>query len=523
MRPVLPLLLWMALAAAPLAEAFGPTAPPPAAATPAVTTAPAATPGPMLAASPEAVRLLDQGRAQMIGFRLADADQTFARMAQSDPAGPAAAFHLAKTAWWRAITMEQDALYAAFFERSDAALAALRDAPEGPWKNHFRAEAELHRAIVFAKQASYLNAARAMRQAYNGFERNARQHPDFHESRWGMGVCYLTVASVPRQFRWVLRTLGFRGTVPDGLREIATAAERSQYYRDEAAILYAFADDAFNEGRGDGVARLRAVRARHPESPVTAYVLGVGQLVARDAAGAERSLRAAEAALGRSGVYPIPYVQYYLADALFRQDRFADAAPRFERFLAAFPGQAFRAQAHVKAGLAREMLGERAAAERHYRSVRVRRDYDTDASARREAEARLARPMSERERTLLRARNAFDGGRYDEAVRLAQPVMTDASAPALARAEAAYRSGRAYHVTRRWAQATQHYQYAVDNPGDPLAKWGPWSQYYIGEVQAAQGNREAARQAFDRVLAYEHPFEYHKGLEARARAARQRL
>jgi tetratricopeptide (TPR) repeat protein len=492
-------------------------------AAPAWATPDRATPGPMLVASTEAEALLEQGRAHMIAFRLAEADQTFERLARLDPTGPAGPAHLAKTAWWRALTMEQPPLYDAFFERSDAALAALRDVPDGPWRHHFRGEIELQRATVFAKQAEYLKAALALRQAYNNFERNARQHPDFHESRWGMGLCYVTVASVPRPFRWVLRTLGFRGTVTAGMREIAASADRSQYYRDEASVFLAFLDEALQEGRGNGLRRLRQVHARHPDSPATAYLLGVGLLTTRDAAGAERALRAADAALARPGVYPIPYVDYYLGEALFRQDRFGEAAGRFERFLGAFPGKAHRAQGHLKAGLAREMAGDRPAALRHYRAVEVRRDYDSDASALRAAQARVAAPLSAHERALLRAQNAFDAGRYAEAVRLAQPVMTDTAAPPLARAEAAYRAGRGYHLQGQWAQALQHYEYAVHNPGDPVAKWGPWSQLYLGEVHAARGDRAAARAAFDRVLALEQPVEFHKSLEQRARAARERL
>jgi tetratricopeptide (TPR) repeat protein len=487
-------------------------------------TAPAwATPGPMLVASAEAEALLEQGRAHMIAFRLAEADQTFERLARLDPSGPAAPAHLAKTAWWRALTMEQPPLYDAFFERSDAALVALRGVPDGPWRHHFRGEIELQRATVFAKQAEYLKAALALRQAYNNFERNARHYPDFHESRWGMGLCYVTVASVPRPFRWVLRTLGFRGTVTAGMLEIAASADRSQYYRDEASVFHAFLDEALQEGRGNGLRRLRQVHARHPDSPAMAYLLGVGLLTTRDAAGAERVLRSADAALARPGVYPIPYVDYYLGEALLRQDRFGDAAARFERFLVAFPGKAHRAQGHLKAGLAREMAGDRAAALRHYRAIEARRDYDSDASALRAAQARVAAPLSAHERALLRAQNAFDSGRYAEAVRLAQPVMTDASATLLSRAEAAYRAGRGYHLLEQWPQAIQHYEYAVHNPGDPLAKWGPWSQLYVGEVHAARGDRAAARAAFDLALAYEQPFEFHKSLEQRARAARERL
>jgi tetratricopeptide (TPR) repeat protein len=482
-----------------------------------------ADPGPMLVRSADGLALLERGRSQMIAFRLAEAERTFERLARVDAQSPAAAHHLAKIAWWRAITMEQDELYSAFFERSDALMAQLDAMEAGPWANLFRGEAELHRATIYGKQEDLRRAALALRRGYLSFRRNARDYPEFYESSWGMGICHAAVGSVPRAYRWLLRLFGFRGTVPEGMQAIALSMERSQFYRDEAAVFYGVLDEAVNESREGGLRHLRAVYERHPESPAALYLLGFSLLSERRAEEAERALLRADRAVARPGVYPIPYVDYYLGVALFRQNRFAEAAGRFERFLDRFPGRAHRAQAALHAGLSHEMLGERGAAVRHYRAVTARTDYDSDESARREAELRLAGPMSRRQRDLLLGRNAYDGGRYLEAVRYVQGVLSDRTAAAVERAEAAYRSGRAYQALEEWEEALRHFQFAVAHPGDPLAKWGPWSQFYIGEVYLARGDRAEARQAYLRALAYDQRFEYHKGLEQRTRAALAQL
>ena len=77
--------------------------------------------------------------------------------------------------------------------------------------------------------------------------------------------------------------------------------------------------------------------------------------------------------------------------------------------------------------------------------------------------------------------------------------------------------------TGEWRDALRHYRFTVSHPGDPLAKWGPWAQYYIGEVHEAQGDEAAARTAYERALANDEPFAYHKALEQRAKAALGRL
>ena len=477
----------------------------------------------MLVESKEGVALLEAGRAHMLAFRLDAADQTFERLATQPGGAPAAAFHRSKIALWKAMLLEQDALYEQFFEQNDALLDLLQDEPDSPWKTHFRAEAEFQRAIIHAKKTDYTRAALALRQAYNHYEHNVEHHPDFFESYAGMGLCHVAVGIVPKSFRWLLKLMGFGGTVADGLVEMKVAAEQSRYYREEGAVYFAFTDQVINESKEDGLHYLTDLYKVHPESPVVGYVYGLGLLNARRAEESEAVLRAAQRQLDAPGTYTMPYVTYFLADALFAQNEFPAAARYFRRYLDTFNGEALVAQANLHAGLALEMSGRRDEALPYYRRIQVRDDYDSDEAARREAEARIAAPFTAHERALLLGGNAFDAGHYREAVKTLQPVLGDQNAPAVQRAEAAYRSGRAYHVLDEAREALRHYQFAADNPGDPLARWGPWARFYIGEIHETQGDREAARAAYQQVLAYDEPFAYHKALEQRAKAALSRL
>lgn len=483
----------------------------------------AADPGPMLVETERGVALLEQGRAEMLAFRLDAAEATFERLAAEPDAEAAARFHIAKIALWKAMILEQDALYDHFFEQNDALLALLEKAPESPWATQFRAEAEFQRAIIHGKKTDYTRAALALRQAYNHYERNIEHHPTFYESYAGMGLCHVAVGLVPKSFRWMLKLLGFSGTVGEGMDEMEVAVERSRYYKEEAAAYFAFTDQAVNESKEEGLRYLAALDRQHPESPVVSYIYGLGLLNERRADEAEIILRRAQTQLDAPGTFTMPYVTYFLADALFAQNEFEAAARYFRRYLDTFPGQALVAQANLHAGLALEMSGRRAEALPYYERIRVRDDYDSDAAAQREAEERLAAPMTDHEQALLLGRNAFDAGRYREAIATLQPVLGDQGAPAEERAEAAYRSGRAYHFLKEPREALRHYQFAVDNPGDPLAKWGPWAQFYIGEVHEMQDNRDAARTAYRRALAYDEPFAYNKALEQRAKAALGRL
>ena len=141
----------------------------------------------------------------------------------------------------------------------------------------------------------------------------------------------------------------------------------------------------------------------------------------------------------------------------------------------------------------------------------------------REAALRRATPMTAAERTLLLGQNAYDSDRLALAVRLLQPVLTDASLPETARAEAAYRTGRAYQGLGQPAEALRHFALAVARPGDPLARWSPWSLYHAGEVHEAAGQTAEARAAYEAALAAESDYDFKTTLEQRVKTALGRL
>lgn len=522
-RVLLGLLAATAVSLVPPATAVGLLTSPEAAAHAQATTPASSRDQVMLVGTPEGSALFEQGRAHLIAFELAPAAATFEALAALEPEGPAAYHYLATIALWRGLITEEEAHFDTFFAWSDRLENILDEAPPSPWRDLLAAERELARATAHLKLQQYTRTAVAGRAAFRGFERLARDHPDFHDAYKGLGLCHVAVGSVPKGYRWLVKLAGFDGTIQQGMDELERAATLSQTQQEEALAALAITDLTLNNNRREGLRYLERLHDRHPESALVNHLYGYALLKRRRATDAERHLRAALAAQRQPDVTPLAYTRYYLGDALYRQNRFADAASAFERYLDAFEGDALRARAHLAAGLAREMNGQRAQAVAHYRRIRSDRDFDSDAAALREASRRIDAPLTMTERLLLRGGNAFDGGRYDEAVATLQPLLAPGTASPVEYAEAAYRSGRAFHEGGQDREALRHYAIAIANPGDAQARWGPWAQYYAGSVLEQQGRWGEARDAYEAVLRYDEPFDYHRALEQRARTALERL
>lgn len=473
--------------------------------------------------SDEAARQYAEGRSAALAFRLDEAQAHFRALAEADPAVPSGVFGLETTALWRALMTEDEAHYDRFYALNDSLTGLADGLPEADLGDLYVATAKLHRALAMGRQERYARAGTSFKDACGLFRTLTDRPAPNPDALFGQGICEVAAGSVPRKYRWLARLFGFRGSVASGIEKLGAAASGDGAHAVEATIGLAIADATLNERRAGGVDRLAALARSIPGSPPLAYLEGYHLVLDRRAAEAEAAFRRAQTALADEGVQPIPFVSAHLGIVLFQQDRFEEAVPLLEDYARTFRGRALLATAQLHAGLAREMLGDRRRAEAHYRRVRAARDYDSDLSAAREAESLLESPMTAAQRTLLLGRNAYDSGRYAEAVATLQPVLTDASLPEDHRAEAAYRSGRAYQALGDGANALRHFQLATARPGDPLAKWGPWSLYHAAEVHEAAGERDEARRLYERVLENEAEFDYSKSLEQRARAALERL
>lgn len=471
--------------------------------------------------SDPAVARYAEGRAALLALRFDDAQAAFHRL--EGEGGPAGAYGLETTALWAAMLAERGPAIDRFYALNDSLAEVAGALPEGATADWLRATAALHRALLLGREERYPRAALSFRDACRRFRRLSSGEAVMPDAHFGQGVCEVAAGSVPRKYRWLTRLVGFSGTVASGLDHLAQAADGDGAQAVEAAAVLAVVSQSYHEGQAGGQERLRRLAAAYPSSPALAYLDGYYHFAERRAVEAEAAFRRAAAALEVPGTAALPTVQAHLGLALFRQDRFAEAAPVLEQFARDARGAALVAQATLHAGLAYELTGDRRRAEALYRRVRSSRDYDSDLAAVRDAERRLAAPMTDAERTLLLGATAFDGGHYEDAVSTLQPLVAGGAAAPVERAEAAYRTGRAFQMLRRWDDALRHFRLATDRPGDPRARWGPWARFHSGEVLVAQGQPAEAREVFQAVLADESEFDYSKALEQRTRAALDRL
>lgn len=475
---------------------------------------------PMLLQTTASEALLEEARDAVLDFRMADGERLLRRLERREDGGPAAAFHLTSAALLRFLMSDDDAEYDTFAARADSTKRILDELAPTAWRDYLKAELDLQRSVALGKRSDFIRAAWAARSAYKGFDRIVAEFPDFYEPYKGLGLLHLVIGSMPSSYRFLLRILGYGGSISRGLEELETARTQSRYASDEAAAYLAVSYSMLYLSEDRSLDLVGGLYERDRDSILIAYLYGYLLISARRTDEAADVLLAAKRRAEGPSYFYLDYIDYFLAEALFRHSRFVEAVPYYRAYIAGHPGEAGKAMAHLHLGQALELTGRREEAVAYYEDVTAARKFDTDEAARRAAEGLVTSPMSTRERTLLEAQCAYDSGRLDEAERLLKRILADASASEEQRAEAGYRLGRVHDAQDRSAAAINAYRVGIQHGAASPGRWAPWGEFFIGKIHAQEGRPEAAEAAFKRALSYGGRHDYHRALEQAIRAAR---
>jgi tetratricopeptide (TPR) repeat protein len=490
--------------------------------------APTPVPGPeasMLIANPESANLLARARTEILSGRLNQGEATLYQLADREDGSAAAYHHLATHSLLKVLLFDRQSDYSQFFERSDSLREILSDQDRSRDRRFLTGEADFQRALAWAKKGSYVRAAMAGVSAYRILSRIVEVDPQYLEAYKSLGILHTLLGTLPSRYRRILSVFGFETDVDVGLDQLVVAAEETAYGRPESLVLMSILDSFNLPTRVKAAEALRDLYDEYEESPLFALVLVDALLRKRGVVEAEAVL---QETLARSATNPdvihIEYLQAFLADVRFKQERWEEAARGYAAFREAYGGSALKSVSALRQGLSLEMAGRRSDAEAVYRSLVAGRDFDSEEASARGARLRLATPMGEAAMTLLRARCAYDRSDVARADSLLSRLeSSELEGVAALSGEISYRRARLLDETGQDDEAIPHYQAAIERPGDAAAKWAPYGLYYLGRIHEEAGRAQEARAAYRRVVDYKGDYDYRGTNERLALFALERV
>lgn len=415
------------------------------------------------------------------------------------------------------LASDDDRLFAQLASREATRLNQL-DAldDDSPYQRMLLAEVRLHWAFVKLKFGKEVAASWQVIKAYKLLAENQRRFPSFLPTYKSLGILRVMIGSVPDSYAWVARLLGLRGNIQQGMADLQRA-QQDLTFRTEARLaellIRAY---VLRFTAADEVALRRFVE----ESPDNLLVRFFAATTAMKNAQSEQALAWLTTRPVGMAYVAVPVIDNLLGDIYLQKGHYPAALTHYQHFLTTYRGQNFVKDTHYKRFLCHWLAGDEAPARAELPRVLAagRTTVEADKAAQKMAETYLKTYPNARQRVLMQARLASDGGFLEQALALLKPY-TEASFQTVAeRAEYQYRLGRIVQKQNNLPAAIAAFERAMALSQPDQLSFGATAALQLGYVYQQLRNVPKARQAFELALSYKR-HEYKNSVDNKARAA----
>jgi hypothetical protein len=414
------------------------------------------------------------------------------------------------------LTSQDASRYDATLTAQDTRLAQLHRAPVSALRDYTLAEIRLHQALAQLAFHHEVRGAWNLRQAALLAQDNAQRYPAFTPMRKTLGLCQFGIGSLPEGYHWLLRLLGLRGSVDEGLQNLARAAAQPHDFQPESQILLALIRESYYKKGDESIALASRLTREQPDNLLFSYL--VISLHKRQHHG-EAALAAYRTRPTGPAYLPLAYLHHLVADLLLYRGDYAASTAENQQFLRDFRGEYYRKDAAFKLYLAAWLGGAPAATTERYRqqiNLAGPLTIEEDIYAQRfYHDAQLLNP------TLTRARLLTDGGYYPQALSTLQQFRLTPATPVRDRLEAPYRRARVWQGLAHLDSARLDYLRTLRlsaRLGEPPYYFAPQAALQLGYLALAAGQRAAAKGYFEQAMAYPK-HEYKNSTDQKAKLA----
>lgn len=441
---------------------------------------------------------------------------------------PYSDFYLSNIAIYRYAATQDEADMNAFLKRWDKTIAAIQKMPENQsHKKVLLAEMYGKRAIFEFIKQDYVSAAWHLKDAYAYIQSNLKQFPDEPSNQKIAGVFNVLLAHVPKDYQWFMNMLGIKGYFNTGYAQLQKAAANDEsLLRSEANFVLYFTDRNLLGKNESGLKRLLNEQQKSGKGIVTDLFIATAHFSLFQNEKAYAILLQGKKYEQDANVQYVPFWNYLLGKSYYFKEDYVNARVAFRQFITKTKGDLFLTDANYRIGVSYLLSGDDANARTNFSVVSRCKpsNFDEDKYAMQMSKKYLQAFPSATEKQLYRARNLYDGGYFTQSLNLLNGLKQKISSLNLEnRVELHYRIARVYHTSKAVADAKTAYAACTSEPNASQCLYmQAYSNYYLGEIYRAEGNKEAAKKHYQKALSYDK-YNYQNGLEAKAKAALGRL
>ena len=387
---------------------------------------------------------------------------------------------------------------------------------KSPYQRLLRAEIRLHWAFVNLKFGKETAAGWDVIKAYKLLAENQRLYPTFLPTYKSLGVLRVMIGSVPDSYAWVPRLLGLRGNIREGMANLQLAKRDSTFATETRLTELLIRAYVLRFTETDKASLNRFVA----ESPDNLLVRFFAATTAMKNGQSEQALAWLNSRPTGPAYVTLPVVENLLGDIYLQKGNYAVALRQYSQFLSQYHGLNLVKDSHYKRFLCYWLAGDDARARTELPRILAvgRTTTEADKAAQKAATTYLKAFPGPRQRVLMQARLASDGGFLEQALTVLKPVNEATFQTIAERAEYHYRLGRIHQRGGNVPTAIRAFERSITLSDPDQLSFGATSALQLGYLFQQQGNVPKARQAFEKAISYKH-HEYKNSIDNKAKAA----
>ena len=394
---------------------------------------------------------------------------------------------------------------------------------KSPYYLYAQAEIQLQWAFIHIKFQENIAAAREINEANSLLSKNQKLFPNFLLNKKGLGVLHAIVGAIPDKYKWLANFVGFEGTVKQGISEISELFLKSisdptyAIYKTESIFYLTFLTINLNNDEVE----LDKLEKWHQmvdtlKSPLFTYAR-VSLMKKRGEN--DKIIKRIESMSKDASRYPLNYLIFLLGEAKLNKLDIT-ASKCFDEFIKNSKSQNYIKAAWLRLGWIHLINGKSNLYKEALENIKKKGVTITEDDKYAESEAKKGAVPNI---VLLKSRLLFDGGYYNKSLSILlekKPSQIFNTTKEIY--EYYYRIARDYHGMKNYAEAIKFYELTFSKNSEITDYFMPNAALQIGLIYEKQGNKEKAKQYFNKCLNMPD-CDYKSGIDIKAKAGLERV
>ncbi len=458
--------------------------------------------------------LVNQGIDLVYNMKFEEADIKFDEMIRINPENAQGYFFKSGNYfWWFSINIQNDEIGEKFKEFS---FQAVKIAKKMLDKNENDIDALFYLGGAYGNLGRYYGMTNSWLKAYwygkkgkNYLKKVIKRNNEYYDAYLGLGIYHYYADIMPKFVKAISFLLGIEGNRDKGLKELQLAVSKGNYTKAEAMMFLGDIYLDFEKNYKKAISLFKDLSNKYPNNPSFKLSLGKCYLNLKKH---EPAIEVFKNALNLKACKKYPYfknfIYYYLGAAYFGQNNFEEAlAAYLEIFSTSKLNEENKSWVYpwsiYNAGECYAILDSVKKSRNCYQRIKKK----DSKNAFKAAQERLKHPLTTTQIGLIKGRNYFSCGQYNNATFLFHDLIKKEEnnhnfKNETLLAEIYYNMGKVEFEMKEYQKAIQTFSkvFSFDNVKEDWIK--PWSHFRLGNCYKELGDIKNAVKEYDLAYSY---------------------